>query len=388
MLSFKNYSLPDEILQSLEKVDYHQPTPIQQKSIPLILEGNDILASSKTGSGKTAAFIIPILAKILQNPSKNYCLIIAPTRELVAQIFDTAKLIAGKHVKCCPIFGGVNIQRQISNLRKNPNLIIATPGRIRDHISRKTVRINQINHLILDEFDRMLDMGFKDDIRAIYSHLVPKKQVLMFSATDCEDVIKLAKNYLNQDYKIIHIKSDAENNKNIEHNFTLTSRNDKFDLLIKEISNKEGSILIFVNTKRYADQLQELLYDNGYKAKAIHGDLKQHQRDRVIKKFRSKNYQILIATDVVARGIDIDHIEHVINYDFPNAVEDYIHRVGRTGRMNAKGLALSFICNSDQIVYNKVINKLAIENKISFPEKITKKRNSRRRFKKFRKNQK
>lgn len=381
MTSFKDYNLQEEIITSLDKVNYHNPTEIQQKSIPLILEGHDILASSKTGSGKTAAFVIPLISRILKDPQQNYCLIIAPTRELVTQIFDTARLLAGKNIKCFPIFGGVNIQRQISNLRKNPNIIIATPGRIRDHISRKTVKIGKINHFILDEFDRMLDMGFKDDIKDIYSKLSPKRQTLMFSATDSGEVIKLAKNYLSEDYKTITVESGRENNKNIKHDFIHANPNDKFDLLIKQLENKKGSILIFVNTKRYADKLQELLYENDYKAKAIHGDLRQSQRDRIIKKFRSKDYQILIATDVVARGIDIDHIEHVINYDFPRATEDYIHRVGRTGRMDSKGFALSLIANSDRIPYTKIIERLGIENEITFPKKSN---NRKKPFRKFR----
>ena len=216
MTSFKDYNLQEEIITSLDKVNYHNPTEIQQKSIPLILEGHDILASSKTGSGKTAAFVIPLISRILKDPQQNYCLIIAPTRELVAQIFDTARLLAGKNIKCFPISGGVDIQRQISNLRKNPNIIIATPGRIRDHISRKTVKIGKINHFILDEFDRMLDMGFKDDIKDIYSKLSPKRQTLMFSATDSGEVIKLAKTIyqkiirqlqLNLEEKIIKISN-------------------------------------------------------------------------------------------------------------------------------------------------------------------------------------
>jgi superfamily II DNA/RNA helicase len=380
MTSFKDYGLPDDILLSLERVNYHNPTEIQQKSIPLVLEGSDILASSKTGSGKTAAFIIPILARILQDSQKNYCLIIAPTRELVAQIHETAKLIAGNKTRCCAVFGGVNIQKQISELRRNPNIIIATPGRMKDHISRGTVKMGRINHFVLDEFDRMLDMGFKEDIKDIYSKLSPDRQTLMFSATDSREIVKLARNYLSEDYKTITVVPDKEKKANIKHSFILTSKNEKLELLVKEIESRKGSILIFVNTKRYADQLQESLSDDGYKAKAIHGDLRQTQRDRVIKKFRSKDYQILIATDVVARGIDIDHIEHVINFDFPRATEDYIHRVGRTGRMDSKGFALSFISNSDRDPYSKVISKLGLESTITFSGKSSKKRNFKRSF--------
>lgn len=378
MKSFQDYGLPDDILHSLEKANYHNPTEIQQKSIPLILEGNDILASSKTGSGKTAAFIIPVLAKIFQNTISGYCLIIAPTRELVTQIFETARLIAGKKIRCCPIVGGVNIQKQISDLRKNPNVIIATPGRVKDHISRRTIKISKINYFILDEFDRMLDMGFKDEIKQIYSKLSPVKQTIMFSATQSKEVVKLAQNYLDKDYQTVSIISNKENNNNIKHDFASVQKNDKFNLLINTIENKKGSILIFVNTKRYADELQNSLYDKGYKARAIHGDLRQHQRDKVIKKFRAKDFQILIATDVVARGIDIDHIEHVINYDFPKTIEDYTHRVGRTGRMNAKGFALSFISNSDKSSYQKLISKLDIKSKIEFPKKAKNRNNFRK----------
>jgi ATP-dependent RNA helicase DeaD len=374
MKSFKDYNLPDNLLHSLEKVNYHSPTEIQHKSIDIILSGSDLLASSKTGSGKTAAFIIPLIAKIAQYPKNNFALIIAPTRELVTQIFDTAKLITSKNIRCCPIVGGVDMRKQISNLRRRPNIIIATPGRIRDHISRETIDIAKINHFILDEFDRMLDMGFKDDIKHIYHKLSDKRQVIMFSATQSKEIVTLAQNYLSEDYKTVNIINKKENNKNITHDFCYLASDQKFDNLIKEIDKKTGSTLIFVNTKRYADKLQELLQENGYKSHAIHGDLRQHKRDRIIKKFRSKYYQILIATDVVARGIDIDHIENVINYDFPRTIEDYIHRVGRTGRMHAKGNALSFISNIDKIVYNKVISELKLENKITFPTRKYKKK--------------
>lgn len=374
MKSFKDYNLPDNLLHSLEKVNYHNPTEIQHKSIDIILSGSDLLASSKTGSGKTAAFIIPLIAKISRDPKNNFALIIAPTRELVTQIFDTAKLITTKNIRCCPIVGGVDMRKQISNLRRRPNIIIATPGRIRDHISRETIDIGKINHFTLDEFDRMLDMGFKDEIKHIYHKLSDKKQVIMFSATQSKEIVTLAQNYLSKDYKTVNIITKKENNKNITHNFSYLTSDQKFDNLMKEIDKKTGSTLIFVNTKRYADRLQELLEENGYKSQAIHGDLRQHKRDRIIKKFRSKYYQILIATDVVARGIDIDHIETVINYDFPRTIEDYIHRVGRTGRMHAKGNALSFISNIDKITYNKVISELKLENKITFPAKKTKKK--------------
>lgn len=361
MSNFKDCGVSDKVLTLLNQVNYHQPTDIQKKSISVILDNHDILASSKTGSGKTAAFIIPMLEKIFANQN-NFCLVIAPTRELVTQIYDTAKLIAQNNIKSCAIYGGVDINKQINNLKKNPNLIIATPGRIKDHIKRKTIKIRQINHFILDEFDRMLDMGFKEEIKEIYEQISDEKQVIMFSATKTPEITKLAESFLDKNYKTVEVITNEENNKNIKHDFISVTKDNKYELLKTELEHREGSIIIFVNTKRTADKLQKQLNNEGYKANSIHGDLRQHQRDRIIKKFRSKNYQILVATDVVARGIDIDHIEHVINFDLPRATEDYVHRVGRTGRMEATGYAISFILNSDQNIYFKIIKLLNIED--------------------------
>lgn len=367
--SFADYGLQNDILYSLEKANYHNPTEIQRRSIPIILDGYDVLASSKTGSGKTAAFIIPVLSKIFCEIKSGYCLIIAPTRELVAQISETARLIARNKIRCCSIVGGVNMQRQISDLKKNPNVIVATPGRIKDHIYRRTVDLSKINYFVLDEFDRMLDMGFKDEIKEIYSKLSPVKQTIMFSATQPKEVLKLARQHLGENYQTVSVVSDQGGNSNIKHDFATVQKSDKFDLLLKEIESKSGSLLIFVNTKKYADELQSSLYGKGHKAKAIHGDLRQHQRDRVIKRFREKDFRVLIATDIVARGIDINHIEHVINYDFPRTVEDYTHRVGRTGRMNAQGCALSFISNSDELPYQRLVSALNIKSTLNFPRK-------------------
>ena len=379
MNHFKDCGLNANILTLLDQVNYHQPTEIQAKSIPVILDNHDILASSKTGSGKTAAFIIPILAKIFSNQQDNYCLVIAPTRELVTQIYDTAKLIAQNNLKCCAIYGGVDINKQINKLKQNPNLIIATPGRVKDHIKRKTLKINQINHFVLDEFDRMLDMGFKDEIKEIYDQIAEIKQVIMFSATKTPEITKTAQKFLNSNYKTIEVIHNEEHNKNIKHDFISATNENKLELLQLELAKCGGSIIIFVNTKRNADKLQKKLASEGYKANSIHGDLRQHQRDRIIKKFRSKNYQILVATDVVARGIDIDHIEHVINYDLPRATEDYIHRVGRTGRMEATGYAISFILNSDKNIYFKILKELALADKLLLtPAKQNKKSHKRR----------
>ncbi|MBT5828235.1 MAG: DEAD/DEAH box helicase [Alphaproteobacteria bacterium] len=368
MTNFKDCGVSDNVLTLLKTVGYHEPTEIQHKSIPIILEKHDVLASSKTGSGKTAAFIIPMLEKIFANNNDNFCLVIAPTRELVCQIFDTAKLIAKDRIKCCAVYGGVDINKQINNLKKNPNLIIATPGRVKDHIKRRTINIKNINHFILDEFDRMLDMGFKDEIKEIYQQIAEEKQVIMFSATKSKEITKLAEKYLSKDYKTIAVAGNEENNKNISHSFLSANKDNKFDLLETELSKREGSIIIFVNTKRVADNLQDSLYQNGFKAKAIHGDLRQHQRDKIIKRFRSKSYQILVATDVVARGIDIDHIEHVINFDLPRVTEDYIHRVGRTGRMEAIGNAISFVLNGDRNVYFNIIKELSLKDELEFKQ--------------------
>jgi ATP-dependent RNA helicase DeaD len=357
MTNFSNLNLPEFLLQKLNEIGYDKATDIQEKAIPVILEGKDLLASSQTGSGKTGAFTIPIIAKMESN-SNLYSIIIVPTRELAIQIKDAIQKISdNKKINIALIFGGSDIKRQIATLKRKPNIVIATPGRLQDHVARRTIDLSLFNILVLDEFDRMLDMGFRDEISKIVAKLPANRQTLMFSATIRKSITEYAKNYLSQPVEIT-VAQKENTHVNIKQDFLNVSVSEKYRTLISEIGTRDGSILVFVNTKRCADDLMSALLEDGHASDAIHGDLRQREREKAIKYFREQKYRILIATDVVARGIDIPHVKHVINYDVPKTFEDYTHRIGRTGRGGASGFSLCFVTSSERKYYNNITMKL------------------------------
>lgn len=344
---FKNLDLPAPLAAALEKMKFVTPTPIQAGAIPPALDGRDILGSAQTGSGKTAAFGIPLIAKLMNNPQAS-ALVLAPTRELAVQILTVMHQLIDKHagLDSVLLIGGESMFKQLKQLKNKPRLVVGTPGRVYDHITRKTLMLRNTNFLVLDEMDRMLDMGFSIQIDQIIPHLSSVRQTLMFSATLPPTIVRVAAKYLNNPERIACGEAHVPVSQILQE-IVHTQEAEKYKHLLEELEKRTGSIIVFVKTKMGADRLAHRLAHQNHSANAIHGDLHQRKRDRVIQEFRNRRYRIMVATDVAARGLDIPHIEHVINYDLPQCPEDYIHRIGRTGRAGAVGNALSLITPQD-----------------------------------------
>jgi len=371
----KNFNLPEELITTLEKMNITEPTEIQKQSIPVAMSGMDVLASSQTGSGKTLAYLLPIINSFIEN--KTTALVLVPTRELANQICNAlTKVTTSYKINSAVLIGGEPMPKQFMQLKKNPKVIIGTPGRIIDHLNRGSLKIDRIGITVLDEMDRMLDMGMKEQLEEINKFLPEKRQVLMFSATMPKHIVALSQKYLNNPVRITvgaANKAAAE----IKQESVHIADKEKFSELNKQLGNREGSIIIFVKTKRSADQLAKMLRGENHKAEAIHGDLSQRQRDKVILSFRKSNHRIMVATDVAARGLDIPHTQHVINYDLPMCPEDYLHRIGRTGRAGATGHALSFI-SPDDVVRWRAIDRLVNQGE-STPRSEFRSSNNRKR---------
>ena len=340
---FSDLEINSQLKNNILNRGFVKPTPIQDQGIPIILEGKDILGIANTGTGKTASFLIPLIEKVLKNKNEKV-LIMAPTRELALQIIDELKLFSkslGIYSVAC--IGGANIREQIFVLKKNPDFIIGTPGRLKDLINRRCLNLSKFTNVVLDEVDRMLDMGFINDIKYITSLLPAKRQSLFFSATVSKEADNLIKGFLNNPVKISVKSGDTAGN--VEQDIIKVKDKSKkieslHDLLIKDEFKK---VLIFGRTKRGVEGLSRILQERGFKTGAIHGDKSQAKREKVLKLFKTNQIQTLVATDLAARGLDIADITHVINYDPPATYDDYIHRIGRTGRANKAGKALTFI---------------------------------------------
>ncbi len=354
----QSLNLPEILQETLKGLGFNEPTPIQKKAIPFVLAGRDILGSAQTGTGKTGAFVIPIVAKIMGSAADT-ALILAPTRELAAQVMKVVHDFAPRKsgIKTALLIGGAHMGDQLRDLKKNPRIVVGTPGRVNDHIKRRTLDLRQTAFLVLDETDRMLDMGFGVQLDEIVKHLPVKRQTLMFSATLPQSIVKLSEKYLNAPERVA-IGQTHQVALNIEQDMLHIKHTAKYPQLLKELEQREGSVIVFVKTKRGADELAGQLSDSEHSAEAIHGDLRQRERDHVIKAFRNKKHRILVATDVAARGLDIPHIEHVINYDLPQSPEDYIHRIGRTARAGSSGSAMSFVAPSDGIMWKEIVRLL------------------------------
>lgn len=354
MTTFQDMELPEALNHTLLAMQFTQPTPIQEQAIPVALEGKDVLGSAQTGTGKTGAFGIPLVARLMNDPD-SAALVMTPTRELASQVIKQLQIMLGRQskIKTALLIGGDSMGKQLQQLRCNPRLIVGTPGRINDHLLRKSLRLDRTNFLVLDETDRMLDMGFSIQIDAIMEHVSAERQTLLFSATLPKNIIHISKKYLNNP---VRVAADAESSPavNIQQDVLRTSDSEKYSQLISQLNEREGSIIVFVKTKHGADKMAVQLSKAGHEADAIHGDLRQNKRDRVIAAFRKQKYRILVATDVAARGLDIPHIEHVINYDLPQCPEDYIHRIGRTARAGAKGFALNFVTPADKAKWTAI----------------------------------
>lgn len=351
---FSSLGLPQDLQTSLTRLGFHAPTPIQHQAIPLALQGRDILGSAQTGTGKTGAFVIPIISKMM-NSAHGTALILTPTRELATQVAKVVRDLVPhrSNIRTALLIGGAPMGKQFRELKEDPRIIIGTPGRVNDHLQRKSLNLRHTSFLVLDETDRMLDMGFGVQLDAIAKFLPQARQTMMFSATMPQNIMKLSQKYLNNPERIA-IGAAHKVALNIKEEMLHIKPSAKYAQLVKELENREGSVIVFVKTKRGADQLAGQLCDDQHQADAIHGDLKQKQRDRVIRAFRNKAYRIMVATDVAARGLDIPHIEHVINYDLPQCPEDYIHRIGRTARAGAEGAAMSFVSPQEQGIWRDI----------------------------------
>mgnify|MGYP005635096769 FL=1 len=363
-MKFKDLGIIEPILKALNEEKYSVPTSIQEKAIPLILNRKDVLGSAQTGTGKTAAFAIPILQHLFHNrkhnnsPLKINALIITPTRELAIQIGESFSTY-GKHtrIKNTVIFGGVNQSAQTQALRRGVNILVATPGRLLDLMDQGFIKLKDIEYFVLDEADRMLDMGFIHDIRKIISKLPHNRQSLFFSATMPNNIVDLSKKILKNPTKVevSPVSSTAET---INQYLYYTNRLNKKDLLFHILKHhKINQVLLFSRTKHGADKIVRNLKKQKIKTAAIHGDKAQNQRQKALKQFKSGEISVLVATDIAARGIDIDKLRYVINYDIPNIAETYVHRIGRSGRAGDEGVSIS-ICEPEENSYIKDIEKL------------------------------
>jgi ATP-dependent RNA helicase DeaD len=361
--------LSPTMLRALHHARYTEPTPIQGAFIPKALDGLDVIGQAKTGTGKTAAFGIPLIEMLEERGRGPQAIILAPTRELVQQIVvELQKLAAGGPVSICGTFGGEPIERQIRALQKGVDLIVGTPGRVLDHIQRRTLFLGEIVHVVLDEADRMLDIGFRPDIERILRNLPEPRQTLLLSATINADVRKLAQRYMFNPVEV-NLSRDEPSVETIEQFCISVEADRKYDLLVNLLKrDRPRQCIIFTRTKRGADRLAERLRRVIQGVAAIHGDLPQSSRDRVMRGFRSREITVLVATDVVGRGIDVEGISHVVNYDIPDDAENYVHRIGRTGRMGKDGIAYLFVCPDQgepltaiENLTNKIITPLRIE---------------------------
>ena len=351
-MQFKELGLSEELLSAVKSMGFDEMTEIQEKSIPVIMKGLDIIGRSNTGTGKTAAFGIPVIEKILQNDSDFIqTLILCPTRELAQQACEEIKKFSKykNWVKPLAIFGGVSIDKQIYQLKRGVNIIIGTPGRIIDHINRHTLKLQNLKTIVLDEADEMLQMGFREDIENILKYIPKERQTIPFSATMPPEILAITHKYQNNPI-LIKTNTKSKTVESIEQYYYIVPMGKKFDALdLLLIKNQPKSSMIFCNTKKMVDELTNILVSKGYKAAGIHGDMKQLQRTSVMNSFKSGKTSILVATDVAARGIDVNGIDAVFNFDLPQDNEYYIHRIGRTGRAGKSGTAYTLVCNRKQV---------------------------------------
>ncbi|TQD29248.1 DEAD/DEAH box helicase [Methanolobus vulcani] len=342
--TFKDLHLSRNLEKAIEELGFEEPTPIQSQAIPFIMEGRDVIGQAQTGTGKTAAFGIPALEMVNPNSKKTQALVLCPTRELANQVAEEmGKLAKYLNVKILPVYGGQNIDRQIKALRKGVQIVIGTPGRVMDHIERKTLKLNGVDMIVLDEADEMLDMGFREDIETILSSVPETRQTIFFSATMPKPILRLTKQYQQNPthVKTIHKVVTAPN---MEQSYFEVKHHMKPDVLCRMIDIYDvKSSLVFCNTKKMVDDLVTTLKARGYLADGLHGDMKQTQREKVMASFRKGEIETLVATDVAARGIDVENIEVVFNFDMPQDEESYVHRIGRTGRAGRQGKALTFV---------------------------------------------
>ncbi len=377
-MKFTDFQFASAILKAIQKQGYVSPTPIQEQTIPQAMEGKDVLGCAQTGTGKTAAFAIPVLHQLQQNPPYSRgkrpisALILTPTRELAIQIAESFQNYgAFTALKSTVIFGGVSQHKQVEALKSGVDILIATPGRLLDLMQQQHIQLDRLKHFVLDEADRMLDMGFLNDVKKVIAKLPKKRQSLFFSATMPKDIVQLANSILNEPIRV-EVTPVSSTAKAIEQYVYFVDKVNKKHLL-KEVLQDEGMdrVLVFTRTKHGANKVVKDLVKNGIKALAIHGNKSQTARQKALNSFKSNEIRVLVATDIAARGIDIDDLAYVINYELPNIAESYVHRIGRTGRAGLAGTAIAF-CDAEEKAYLKDIQKLigksipVLENK-NFP---------------------
>ncbi len=358
MATFYEFGLHHQITRALNEMGFEEATPIQDQTVPIALQGRDLIGQAQTGTGKTAAFGIPLVEKMSVDEEQIQGVVLAPTRELAVQVAEELNKIGQfKGVRALPIYGGQDITRQIKALKKRPQIIVATPGRFMDHMKRKTIRLHTINMVVLDEADEMLNMGFIEDITTILQEIPLERQTLLFSATMPKQIQELARKFM-KDPEIISVKAKEVTMPSIAQQYMELPEKQKFDVLCRllDIHTPELAI-VFGRTKRRVDELSEALNKRGYSAEGIHGDLNQTRRDSVMRRFKEGSIEVLVATDVAARGLDISGVTHVFNFDLPQDPESYVHRIGRTGRAGKTGLAITF-ATPREIEHLKTIERM------------------------------
>lgn len=348
-VKFNDLALSKEVLKGIEKMGYVNPSPIQEKTIPILLEGKDIIGQAQTGTGKTLAFGSVLLSKIEKN-GKIQGLILSPTRELALQIEEELRRIGTfTNLSIVSVYGGADINKQIKAIKRGADIIVGTPGRVIDLMKRKVLDFHHVQYMVLDEADEMLNMGFKEDIETILEQTPEHKQTLLFSATMPSDIKKIASFYMQEDYQHIQVKAKSMTASTVSQYYFESKSHQKFEVLCRILDSRQmNNTIIFCSTKRSVDEVVASMQQRHYNVEAMHGDLSQAQRTNTLKRFKNGTIQYLVATDVAARGIDVENITHVINYELPHDDELYIHRIGRTGRANKKGEAYSIVTNREK----------------------------------------
>ncbi|WP_391483986.1 DEAD/DEAH box helicase [Aeoliella mucimassa] len=368
---FSELGVSEVMLASLEKAQYHQPSPVQAGVIPLALEGKDVLGQARTGTGKTASFGIPILERLERQgrSAPPQALVLVPTRELAVQVRDEIdKLSHGSKVRTLALYGGKPIRQQVVKLEKGAEIVVGTPGRVLDHMSRGTLVLEGLKMVVLDEADRMLDIGFRPDIEKILRRCPKTRQTLLLSATVAPAVERLAQRYM-RDPEVLDFSDKTKTVDTIDQYYFTIEQSKKYDLLVKLLEREQPEqAIVFCRTKRGTDRIQRKLSKSFPGADCIHGDMHQRARDKVMKRFRAGEIKLLVATDVVGRGIDVSGISHIVNYDIPQASDDYVHRVGRTGRMGREGVAYTFVTPEEgqeltriEMLINRLLKRDEIE---------------------------
>jgi ATP-dependent RNA helicase DeaD len=355
-ITFKDFNLSEDLLNALAKKGFEKPSAIQTLVIPeLLKEQSNVIGQAQTGTGKTAAFSIPIIEKIIPVKNQIKALVLAPTRELAIQVSDEIySLSQNKKIKVLPVYGGQSIDQQIKNVKKGVDIIVGTPGRVIDLMERNVLNFTHLDYFILDEADEMLNMGFIEDIEKILSETKEDKKMLFFSATMPHSILKIAKKYMGE-YKILKVESVANTTALTEQIYFEVRLSDKFETLCRVLDFEHDFYgIIFAKTKNEADEITDQLKSRGYLVDVIHGDISQVMRNKTLNSFKNKKINILIATDVAARGIDVNNLTHVINYSVPNETESYVHRIGRTGRAGKKGIAITFVTPKESYQLNRI----------------------------------